>query len=107
MNKPHAHAVRTLTFEVQLDDQQRAAASGPIPVVVSTDAPVEMPDGVEILVHDADAVDLCRAPLPIIASHRGGAASRNPRSRSSVSMMAASRPKKIPASSASSGRRPR
>lgn len=72
MTKPTAHAVRTLTFEVQLDDQQRAAASGPIPVVVSTDAPVEMPDGVEVLVHDADAVDLCRAPLPIIASHRGG-----------------------------------
>lgn len=72
MKMPAAQAVRALTFELVLDEQQRAATSGPIPVVVSTDAPVEMPDGMEVLVHEADAVDLSRAPLPIIASHRGG-----------------------------------
>lgn len=45
---------------------------GRIRVVVSTDAPVDMPDGPEILVHTPDAVDLARAPIPIIATHRGG-----------------------------------
>lgn len=47
-------------------------ADGAIPVVVSTDAPVVMPDGVEVLVHTPDAVDLSRAPLPIIVTHARG-----------------------------------
>ena len=46
--------------------------AGRIPVVVSTDAVVEVVDGPEILVHSADSVDLARAPLPIIATHAGG-----------------------------------
>ena len=60
-------AVRVFEFDVQ----GRAVGDG-IPVVVSTDAVVDVSDGPEILVHTADAVDLQRAPLPIIATHRGG-----------------------------------
>jgi RNA polymerase primary sigma factor len=51
--------------------------------------------------------DLPAPDAPRITSSRGGAASRSPRNRSSASMTGASRPKKMPASSASSGLRPR
>lgn len=57
--------------ELHFDLAARAAGDSRIPVVVSSDAPVDMEDGPEILVHSAEAVDLQRAPLPIIATHRG------------------------------------
>jgi HK97 family phage major capsid protein len=59
---------RTLTFDVDIG--ARAADDGGIPVVVSSDAVVQASDGPEVLVHTADAIDLSRAPLPIIATHR-------------------------------------
>jgi len=59
--------VRTLVFEIE-----GRASDDAIPVVVSTDVVAQMPDGPEILVHTADAIDLKRAPLPIIATHRSG-----------------------------------
>ncbi len=58
---------RALLFDLQGRESDDA-----IPVVVSSDAVVEVSDGPEVLVHSADAIDLQRAPLPIIASHRGG-----------------------------------
>lgn len=58
---------RALVFDVQGRESDDA-----IPVVVSSDAVVEVSDGPEVLVHSADAIDLQRAPLPIIATHRGG-----------------------------------
>jgi HK97 family phage major capsid protein len=58
---------RTLVF-----DLEHRASDDAIPVVVSTDSVVDMPDGPEILQHTPDAVDLSRAPLPIIATHRSG-----------------------------------
>jgi len=57
------------TFEFLVEER---AADGGIPVVVSSEAVVEMSDGPEILVHSAEAIDLQRAPLPIIATHRSG-----------------------------------
>ena len=58
---------------VEFDLASRSAADGDgIPVVISTDAVVETRDGPEILVHASDAIDLSRAPLPIIATHRDG-----------------------------------
>jgi HK97 family phage major capsid protein len=57
---------RTFAFEVE----GRASADGRIPVVISSDAVVEVSDGPEVLVHSTDAIDLRRAPLPIIATHR-------------------------------------
>jgi HK97 family phage major capsid protein len=59
--------VRTFEFDVAT-----RASDDAIPVVVSSDAIVEMSDGPEVLVHSPDAIDLQRAPLPIIATHRGG-----------------------------------
>lgn len=50
-------------------DPSRATAEG-IPVTVSTDSVVEVLDGPEILVHSREAVDLTRAPLPIIVTHK-------------------------------------
>lgn len=67
MTTPTASQVRLLTF-----DLEGRASDDAIPVVVSTDAVVEVSDGPEVLVHSADAIDLSRAPLPIIATHRGG-----------------------------------
>jgi HK97 family phage major capsid protein len=58
---------RTLEFDIAARGRDDA-----IPVVVSSDAVVEVSDGPEVLVHSPDAVDLMRAPLPIIATHRGG-----------------------------------
>lgn len=64
-----AAAVRSFEFDLTT----RAAEDGDaIPVVVSTDSVVDVADGPEVLVHTADAVDLRRAPLPIIATHAGG-----------------------------------
>ena len=54
---------RTLTFDIE-----SRASDDAIPVVVSSDAVVDMPDGPEILVHTPDAVDLARAPLPPMAA---------------------------------------
>lgn len=59
--------VRLLTF-----DLEGRSSDDAIPVVVSSDAVVEVADGPEVLVHSAEAIDLQRAPLPIIATHRGG-----------------------------------
>jgi HK97 family phage major capsid protein len=56
----------------EFDVENRAAGADTIPVVISSDAVVEVSDGPEILVHTADAIDLQRAPLPIIATHRSG-----------------------------------
>ena len=53
-------------------DLASRASDDAIPVVVSTDAVVEVADGPEVLVHSPEAVDLRRAPLPIIATHAGG-----------------------------------
>jgi hypothetical protein len=58
---------RLLTFEIE-----GRASDDAIPVVVSSDAVVEVSDGPEVLVHSVEAIDLQRAPLPIIATHRGG-----------------------------------
>lgn len=64
-----ASCVRSFEFDLSA----RAAEDGDaIPVVVSTDSVVDVADGPEVLVHTTDAVDLRRAPLPIIATHRGG-----------------------------------
>ena len=62
--------LQTRVFEFDLEG--RAAGDEGIPVVVSTDSVVEVSDGPEILVHSPDAIDMQRAPLPIIATHRGG-----------------------------------
>ena len=51
--------------------------------------------------------DLPAPEAPRIANNRGGAPARSPRSRSMASTIGASRPKKMPASSASCGFRPR
>jgi HK97 family phage major capsid protein len=59
--------IRTLVFEAA-----ERATDGRIPVVVSTDDVVEVIDGPEVLMHTADAVDLTRAPLPIIVTHQSG-----------------------------------
>jgi HK97 family phage major capsid protein len=56
----------------EFDVEGRAAGDESIPVVISSDAIVDVSDGPEILVHAPDAIDLRRAPLPIIATHRGG-----------------------------------
>lgn len=46
-----------------------AGADGRIPVVISSDAVVEVADGPEILAHQPGAINMERAPLPIIVTH--------------------------------------
>ncbi|HOT98561.1 MAG TPA: phage major capsid protein [bacterium] len=57
---------RTLEFRAANVD-----AAGRIPVVCSTDAVVTVSDGPEVLVHEPAAVDMTRAPFPIIVTHQG------------------------------------
>lgn len=61
---------RLQTFPLRID-LERAEAIGTIPVVLSTDAPID--DGFSefptVLEHSPAAVDLSRAPLPVIESH--------------------------------------
>lgn len=55
---------------LEIDLERADGATGPIPVVLSTDAPIEAPDGnTYVLEHSTAAVDLSRAPLPVIESH--------------------------------------
>jgi hypothetical protein len=56
----------TLGFERRAPD-----ASGRYPVVVSTDAPVDMGDVIERLSHEPGAVNLSRFPLPLLFNHEG------------------------------------
>lgn len=58
--------LRTFTFDERADGDE-------IPCVVSTDAPVDRGGYVEILSHLPGAVDLTRAPLPLIDSHKSDA----------------------------------
>lgn len=70
---PDATRTAAALRHFEFDLSARAADDGDaIPVVVSTDAVVDVADGPEVLVHSPDAVDLRRAPLPIIATHAGG-----------------------------------
>jgi HK97 family phage major capsid protein/HK97 family phage prohead protease len=60
---------RTVTLDrAAIDEESRT-----IPATLSTEYPVERFDGAEILDHSEDAVDLSRAPIPLIVSHDGGA----------------------------------
>lgn len=68
MTERTAISTRSLQFDIAAVREGDAG----IPVVVSSDAVVEVSDGPEILVHSRDAIDLQRAPLPIIATHKGG-----------------------------------
>ena len=55
------------TFEIELQTRDEKART--VEASISSEYPVETYDGKEILVHTAEAVDLSRAPLPLIDSH--------------------------------------
>lgn len=61
------HLPKVLHRDLALD--VRAATEDGIPAVLSTTAAVDRCGYREVLAHDADAVDLSRAPLPLIESH--------------------------------------
>ena len=67
MTERSSTQVRTFEFDLEARGTDET-----IPVVVSSDAVVEMHDGPEILVHTNESIDMQRAPLPIIASHMRG-----------------------------------
>jgi HK97 family phage major capsid protein len=68
MSERKSELERVVTFDLEA----RAEGSETIPVVISSDAVVMVEDGPEILVHTREAIDLRRAPLPIIATHGRG-----------------------------------
>ena len=47
----------------------KRAADDAVPAVISTDDPIDMGNFVEVLDHSPEAVDLSRAPLPLIEAH--------------------------------------
>lgn len=67
MTDLHDTCARELRFDV---GDRALADSDAIPCVVSTDDVVAVPDyGREILSHEPGAIDLSRAPLPIVVTH--------------------------------------
>lgn len=62
--------VQTRTIEFDVEDVAQRGEDDPIPVVISSDNVVDVMDGPEILVHEREAIDLSRAPLPIVAGHQ-------------------------------------
>ena len=59
------------TFE--LDASRADAETRTAPVVLSTETPVDRGDYQEILSHAPEAIDLSRAPLPVLEAHDQGA----------------------------------
>jgi phage head maturation protease len=57
------------TRVLQLDATRANPTDRTIPVVVSTETPVDRGSYIEILSHTPDSVDLSRAPLPLIEGH--------------------------------------
>jgi HK97 family phage major capsid protein len=69
--RPYMDTIIRRSFTI---DTTRAAGSGDtVPAVLSTDAPVDMGDMVEVLDHSAGAVDLSRFPLPLTEAHSNDA----------------------------------
>jgi HK97 family phage major capsid protein len=63
-----ATTFRSADFETRAADK----AARTVPVVLSTETPVDRGGYVEVLDHAPDSVDLVRAPLPLIESHDQG-----------------------------------
>lgn len=57
------------TRELTIEHSQAKESERSVPVVLSTEYPVERTWGIEVLDHHPDSVDLSRAPLPLIESH--------------------------------------
>lgn len=62
----------TQTRQADLDAAQASTEAMTVPLVLSTEYPVDRGGFVEVLDHTPDAVDLSRAPLPFIESHDTG-----------------------------------
>lgn len=62
---------QTLHRTLQLDVSRADSQSRTVPAVVSTEFPVPRGGYQEVLLHDANNIDLSRAPLPLIESHDG------------------------------------
>ncbi|MFT3792124.1 MAG: Mu-like prophage major head subunit gpT family protein [Rudaea sp.] len=70
-NQAHRPALlhRTLTLDTAAGDD----VAQRIPAIISTEYPVARDGYLEILAHTPDAVDLARAPLPLLEQHDAGA----------------------------------
>jgi len=58
------------TRKFSIDVNSRAKGNT-IPASISSEQPVSRPNGLEVLVHTEDAIDLSRVPLPLLVSHDG------------------------------------
>lgn len=61
--------MKTITREFRIDGTRADEASRTVPCVISTDTPAPRRDYVEVLVHSQDAINLGRAPLPLLSMH--------------------------------------
>lgn len=59
------------TRDLQLDATRADAKRRRIPAVISSETPVARDGYNEVLRHDANSIDLSRAPLPLLESHDG------------------------------------
>lgn len=60
---------KPLTRALEIDFSRADPETRTAPCVISTDTPIDRGDFVEILVHTPAAIDLSRAPLPVIEVH--------------------------------------
>lgn len=66
---PAPSTATTLTRELALDSSEIEQGVRTIPAVLSTEYPVDRDGYREVLVHQARAIDLSRAPLPLLEQH--------------------------------------
>lgn len=52
-----------------IDVERAAQDTRSVPCVISSDSPVDVGYGPEVLQHDADSIDMGRAPLPVLTAH--------------------------------------
>lgn len=61
--------MKTITRTFRIDGTRADEASRTVPCVISTDTPAQRRDYLEVLVHSKDAINLGRAPLPLLSMH--------------------------------------
>jgi len=55
---------------MEIDCSRADSKNGTVPVVLSTEYPVQRGDYMEVLDHNASSIDLSRAPLPVVEGHK-------------------------------------
>lgn len=62
--------MENMTRQLEIDHTRADKGKRIAPAVISSETPVDRGDFIEVLIHDNNSIDLSRAPLPLIESHK-------------------------------------